>query len=41
MDRSSKEIIWMNLTSENRNMIRKVKNAGIRIYYGNFPEVYA
>lgn len=41
MDLSSKEMIWANLTSKNRNMIRKAKNAGIRIYHGNFPEVYA
>lgn len=40
MDLSSGEIIWENLTSKNRNMIRKAKKNGIKIYHGNFPEIY-
>lgn len=40
MDLSSEEVIWNNLTSKNRNMIRKAKKNGIKIYHGNFPEIY-
>ena len=41
MDLSSPEIIWANLTSKNRNMIRKAQKAGIKIFRGNLPENYA
>lgn len=40
MDLSSPETIWENLTSKNRNMIRKAEKNGIRIYNGRFPEIY-
>lgn len=40
MDLSSGETIWENLTSKNRNMIRKAEKNGIKIYHGNFPEIY-
>ncbi len=40
MDLSSPEAIWANITSKNRNMIRKAQKNGIRIYNGNFPEIY-
>lgn len=40
MDTSSQEVIWNNLTSKNRNMIRKAIKSGIKIYNGNYPEIY-
>ena len=40
MDLSSPETIWANMTSKNRNMVRKAKRAGIRVYNGRFPEAY-
>lgn len=40
MDLSSQEIIWENITSKNRNMIRKAKKNGITIYTGRYPEIY-
>lgn len=40
MDLSSPETIWANLTSKNRNMIRKAEKNGIRIYNGRNPDVY-
>ena len=40
MDLSSPETIWENLTSKNRNMIRKAEKNGVRIYNGRFPEIY-
>lgn len=40
MDLSSPEVIWSNLTSENRNRIRKAIKNGVRIYNGNSPEIY-
>ena len=40
MDLSSPEIIWNNITSKNRNMIRKASKSGIKIYNGRFPEIY-
>lgn len=40
MDISSPEVIWSNITSKNRNMIRKAIKNGIRIYNGRFPEIY-
>ena len=41
MDLSSPEVIWENLTSKNRNMIRKAQKSGIRIFNGRFPEIYS
>lgn len=40
MDLSSPEIIWVNLTSKNRNMVRKAEKSGIKIFHGQFPEIY-
>lgn len=40
MDLASPEIIWDNIISKNRNMIRKAIKNGIKIYNGRFPEVY-
>lgn len=40
MDLSSPEVIWANITSKNRNMIRKAQKNGVRIYRGHYPEIY-
>lgn len=40
MDLSSPETIWANLTSKNRNMVRKAQKSGIEIFYGQFPAIY-
>lgn len=40
MDLSSQEVIWKNITSKNRNMIRKAVKNNIKIYNGRFPEIY-
>lgn len=40
MDLSSKDAIWNNLTSKNRNMIRKAVKNGIEIHIGNALENY-
>ena len=40
MDLSSPETIWANLTSKNRNMVRKAQKSGIKIYHGQFPGIY-
>lgn len=40
MDLSSPEIIWENITSKNRNMIRKAQKNGVKIYNGRYPEIY-
>lgn len=40
MDLSSPEVIWTNIHSKNRNMIRKALKNGIVIYSGRFPEIY-
>jgi len=40
MDLSSPEIIWNNLTSKNRNMIRKAKKNGVTVYRGRSPEIF-
>lgn len=40
MDLSSPEAIWANLTSKNRNTIRKAQRSGMRIYNGRDPELY-
>lgn len=40
LDLTSPQIIWENITSKNRNMIRKAQKNGIRIYQGRHPEVY-
>lgn len=40
MDLSSPEVIWNNITSKNRNMIRKAMKNNIKIYNGRFPHIY-
>ena len=40
MDLSSPEVIWNNIISKNRNMIRKAIKNGIKIYNGRFPEIF-
>lgn len=39
MDTSSEEVIWNNFTSKNRNMIRKAKKNGLKVYWGRDPEL--
>lgn len=40
MDLTSPEVIWANIISKNRNMIRKAQKNGIEIYNGRYPEIY-
>lgn len=40
MDLSSVDTIWENITSKNRNVIRKAIKSGVKIYNGRFPEIY-
>lgn len=40
MDLSSPETVWANLTSKNRNVIRKAQKNGLRVYQGRYPEIY-
>lgn len=40
MDLSSPEVIWNNIISKNRNMIRKAIKNDIRIYNGRFPAIF-
>ena len=40
MDLESPETIWGNLTSKNRNVIRKAVKNGVRIYNGRYPEIF-
>ena len=40
LDLASPEVIWANLTSKNRNVIRKAKKSDIKIYHGHYPEIY-
>ena len=40
MDLTSPEAIWSNITSKNRNMIRKAIKNGVKIYNGRSPQVY-
>lgn len=40
LDLESPEIIWNNFTSKNRNMIRKAKKNGIKIYMARNPDIY-
>lgn len=37
MDTCSEEVIWMNMTSKNRNMIRKAQKNGLKVYWGREP----
>lgn len=40
MELSSPETIWENMTSKNRNVIRKAVKNGVRIYNGRFPMIF-
>lgn len=40
MDLSSQEVIWSNLTSKNRNMVRKAQKSRVKIFRGQFPDIY-
>lgn len=40
MDLESPEVIWSNIISKNRNMIRKAQKNGIQIYSGRNPELF-
>lgn len=40
MDLSSPSVIWDNIISKNRNVIRKAVKNGVKIYNGRFPEIY-
>lgn len=40
MDLTSPDTIWNNLTSKNRNMIRKAIKNDVKIYNGRFPDIY-
>ena len=40
LDLSSPETIWANITSKNRNVIRKAQKNSIKIYNGRYPEIY-
>ena len=40
MDLASPEDIWNNISSKNRNMIRKAIKSGVRIYNGRFADIY-
>lgn len=40
IDLSSPEVIWGNIISKNRNMIRKAEKNNVKIYNGRFPEIY-
>lgn len=37
----SHEVVWSNITSKNRNMIRKAQKNGVEIRYGSSAELYA
>ena len=40
IDLVSKEQIWKDLSSKNRNVIRKAINSGVDIYWGRSPELF-
>nr|MBQ4455214.1 GNAT family N-acetyltransferase [Clostridia bacterium] len=40
MELDSPEIIWNNIISKNRNVIRKAIKNDVKIYNGRFPEIY-
>lgn len=40
MDLSSPDAVWNNLTSKNRNMIRKARKNNVKIYNGRYPEIF-
>lgn len=40
IDLKNRELIWKNLTSKNRNTIRKAIKSGVEIYWGRNPELF-
>lgn len=40
MDLSDQELIWKNITSKNRNVIRKAQKSGVKIYWGRNRELF-
>lgn len=40
MDLESPEVIWQNITSKNRNVIRKAMKNDVVVYNGRYPEIY-
>ena len=40
MDLSSADTIWNNLTSKNRNTIRKAIKNNVKVYNGRYPEIF-
>lgn len=40
MDLESPEVIWQNITSKNRNVIRKSMKNDVVVYNGRYPELY-
>lgn len=40
MDISSKDTIWANLSSKNRNMIRKASKSGVKVYWGRDEKLF-
>ena len=40
MDLSSPELIWENIASKNRNMIRKALKNDVKVYNGRYPEIF-
>jgi len=40
MDLDSPELIWNNITSKNRNHIRKAIKSDVKVYSGRYPEIF-
>lgn len=40
LDLTSPEVVWENMTSKNRNMVRKAQKNGLQICRANGPEIY-
>jgi len=40
LDLTSTDVIWANMTSKNRNMIRKAQKNGVEVYSGRYPQIY-
>lgn len=39
MDTQNEDVIWKNMTSKNRNMIRKAQKSGLKVYWGRDPRL--
>ncbi len=40
LDISSEEVVWANISSKNRNVIRKAEKSGVEIHIANTPKIY-